>query len=588
MKKILLILTAALCLCAINKTMAQTDTTGSCTWTLSTDTLTISGTGAMGDYTSGGAPWYSYRTNIKVLLIQHGVTTIGSYAFYGCNALTEISVKALNPPSIGDSNVFDNVPTTIPIHVPCGSMSAYQSASGWSRFTNITGDVFLRGSVSFQEDLSNCKPLQVTFHPLLEQEYSGFHPDSIAIHVGTGEVLVNQGDYFGLTRARRYIYQNAGAYLPVYFFYKTVQVSGKDETCIVQINAEDSIYVVDITPDFETETLYFPKTPITFTNTSTWIPNYLGDTSVTMTWDMGNGDSSLNYNGETQYDTMGIYPVKLSVQVLRCIREKEVNIEVMMTQVVVSVNDSVMGTVIGSGNYAKNTTVIIEAMPNMNYRFVQWHDGDTANPRTITVTQDTIFTAVFEIIKYELSLNMNDTSRGTVSGGGIYVVNTITTISASPHAGYRFVSWSDGNKDSIRTITVIQDTAFVAIFGKENMYYVYAIPNNPTMGNVIGSDDYQKSNEPRSPIFKREYAAKSLASIEAIPNPNHRFAHWNDSITDNPREFTVVSDTIFMAIFEEITIGITDLETSTISVYPNPANDYVRIVLPDNVDRAVF
>jgi hypothetical protein len=259
-----------------------------------------------------------------------------------------------------------------------------------------------------------------------------------------------------------------------------------------------------------------------------------------------------------------------------------------MLNVYVTANNTMMGTVTGSGDYLNNTTIVISAIPNANYRFVQWDDGNTSNPRTIIVTQDSIFTAIFEIIRYELSLKVSDASRGVVSGGGVYVVNSVTSISASLFAGYRFVSWDDGNKDSVRAITVTQDTTFVAVLGKEDMYYVYAAPNNPTMGNVIGSNDYLKSNEPRSPIFQREYAPKSLASIEAIPNLNHRFVRWNDGITDNPRGFIVAGDTIFTAVFESTTIGITDLKPSAINVYPNPTRDYIHIVLPDNVTHAVF
>jgi hypothetical protein len=258
-----------------------------------------------------------------------------------------------------------------------------------------------------------------------------------------------------------------------------------------------------------------------------------------------------------------------------------------MLNVYVTANNTLMGTVTGSGDYVNNTDVTISAIPNANYRFVQWHDGNISNPRTITLTQDTIFTAIFEIIRYELSVSVSDSSRGVVSGGGVYTVNSITTISAPPYAGYRFVGWNDANKDSVRVITVTQDTTFVAVFGKEDMHYVYAAPNNPTMGNVIGSDDYHKSMGQKKPIFKREYAINSIASIVAIPNPDHLFVSWNDGNTDNPREFTVTGDSIFTAIFKS-TVGITDMEASTISVYPNPAKDYVTIVLPDNVHRAVF
>lgn len=65
-------------------------TTGDCHWDFksSTGTLTISGNGAMADYTNAsGAPWYSVSGNITNLVIGDGVTHIGDYAF----AYTKIS-----------------------------------------------------------------------------------------------------------------------------------------------------------------------------------------------------------------------------------------------------------------------------------------------------------------------------------------------------------------------------------------------------------------------------------------------------------------------------------------------------------------
>lgn len=58
-------------------------------------------------------------------------------------------------------------------------------------------------------------------------------------------------------------------------------------------------------------------------------------------------------------------------------------------------NDTNMGTVSGSGTYKYNQMITITATPKPDYRFVKWHDGDTNNPRTIRLTQDTVFTAEF-------------------------------------------------------------------------------------------------------------------------------------------------------------------------------------------------
>lgn len=40
-----------------------------------------------------------------------------------------------NPPTLGNYSFF-NVDKSIPVNVPCGSVAAYQAASGWSEFTN--------------------------------------------------------------------------------------------------------------------------------------------------------------------------------------------------------------------------------------------------------------------------------------------------------------------------------------------------------------------------------------------------------------------------------------------------------------------
>ncbi len=61
------------------------------TWTLdfATCTLIISGTGTMDNYSlSSASPWYIYQSDVKSVVIEESVTSIGDYAFYGCSKLT--------------------------------------------------------------------------------------------------------------------------------------------------------------------------------------------------------------------------------------------------------------------------------------------------------------------------------------------------------------------------------------------------------------------------------------------------------------------------------------------------------------------
>ena len=64
------------------------------TWKLDADgTLTISGTGAMKDYDieNNKSPVFK-NSNVKKVVIEDGVTSIGAYAFYNCISLTDITI----------------------------------------------------------------------------------------------------------------------------------------------------------------------------------------------------------------------------------------------------------------------------------------------------------------------------------------------------------------------------------------------------------------------------------------------------------------------------------------------------------------
>ena len=66
------------------------------TWSLSCDSvLIISGTGEMKDWSSESAvPWYAYKDAIRSVVINEGVTRIGSYAFKYCNKIVNVSIPS--------------------------------------------------------------------------------------------------------------------------------------------------------------------------------------------------------------------------------------------------------------------------------------------------------------------------------------------------------------------------------------------------------------------------------------------------------------------------------------------------------------
>lgn len=99
MKKLLFLFTTILL-----PMITSADESGTCgdnlTWTYveSTKTLTISGSGDMTDFYKDGrgpiiaTPWYNFRKNISIIVIEDGVTSIGGIAFSGCKELTSVTI----------------------------------------------------------------------------------------------------------------------------------------------------------------------------------------------------------------------------------------------------------------------------------------------------------------------------------------------------------------------------------------------------------------------------------------------------------------------------------------------------------------
>lgn len=88
---------------------------------------------------------------------------------------------------------------------------------------------------------------------------------------------------------------------------------------------------------------------------------------------------------------LGIALMACSMLFVSCKKDKQYTITV-------NANDATMGTVTGGGVYNANETATLTATANEGYQFVKWQDGNTTNPRTITVTKDETYTATFEAL----------------------------------------------------------------------------------------------------------------------------------------------------------------------------------------------
>ena len=112
-----LLLTFALLLTAVTGAWAESWTSGTCTVTLEGTILTVSGSGAMGDYGNPeDQPWYSNRSSITTVSIEDGVTTIGQQAFDGCTNLASVTIPA-SVSTIGNNAFAHTGLTSIDINV---------------------------------------------------------------------------------------------------------------------------------------------------------------------------------------------------------------------------------------------------------------------------------------------------------------------------------------------------------------------------------------------------------------------------------------------------------------------------------------
>ena len=138
---------------------------GSCgenvTWTLTADgTLTISGTGAMTDYTyDSRSPWYSCRTYIKRVVMQQGVTSIGDRAFWDCSGLTSVTIPD-GVTSIG-GDAFSGCAALTSVTIPGSVTNVGQYA--FYNCSSLT-DIYYGGYGTDWQKLNVSIPTSATVH----------------------------------------------------------------------------------------------------------------------------------------------------------------------------------------------------------------------------------------------------------------------------------------------------------------------------------------------------------------------------------------------------------------------------------------
>jgi hypothetical protein len=227
MKKTVFSIIAFLCF-TISTLFAQTVESGTCgnegdnlTWTLTGTspnyTLTISGTGAMANYTdfyNATVPWYSYRSSINRLEIEVGVTSIGNYAFYGCislisiaipNSITSIGNYAFRGCSHLDTATIPNSVTSIgnaafeqtsliSVNIPNSASIGSNAFNSCYSLVNvyIPNSVTSIGENAFEQTKwYNNKPDGLVYINNVLYKYKGTMPSNTTINIQNGTVCIS-------------------------------------------------------------------------------------------------------------------------------------------------------------------------------------------------------------------------------------------------------------------------------------------------------------------------------------------------------------------------------------------------------------
>ena len=212
-----------------------------------------------------------------------------------------------------------------------------------------------------------------------------------------------------------------------------------------------------------------------------------------------------------------------------------------------SVSASIGGSVSTSGGeYAEGKSVTITATANPEYQFVNWSNGSTQNPITITLMSDQVLTANFAKVKYGLTLSTQ--GEGTIteelisSGRTDYNSGSIVRLTATPAVGYSFTGWTGDltSTDNPVEIDINSAKAITAVF---DLIVVSLQVDIEGEGEVLEELVTNRSTD---------YNYGDTVKLTPQPSEGFDFISWSGDHTgeENPLELTLTESKTIQANFD--------------------------------------
>lgn len=330
--------------------------------------------------TTLGATLLQSQQYVNTIDLPYTIDSIGDDAFK-VSGLNKIVCRATTPPAVTLNAFNRQKPDTL--YVPYGSINNYLAHYAWSTL-NIRDTIFLGSMrshpVMISDDESwaffDMDDMPECWYAIVLNDMSYSHgKQALNVYFGNEGFLpggVDMEVYYNHSNTLREFIHNPGDTQLVYTLNYEEVLKYKIDTIFIHLSGVPMGSLTAAVEDVPCEIFY---DEIKAVNLNAQNPVYIWHnqqlTQSGIYWDsiMSERDCDTIYRLEL---TVTQNPVIYTVDVL-----------------------SDHGYVRGTGTYAAGSQIVLTVIPDTTYEFSMWSDGDTLNPRTVVVTQDTVWRALY-------------------------------------------------------------------------------------------------------------------------------------------------------------------------------------------------